>query len=87
MGSVNQALWYIFALSIVLVVVVYYVGVTTDVTTFTSAFVSLVQAATGRNAQGQFASYPAGSASATTAATTAAATTGSVTPFGAGQTS
>jgi hypothetical protein len=64
----NRVITYIFIISVVLVLAVYYLGVTNDLSTFTNAFVSLIQVATGRNAQGQFASYPNGS-SPTVAAT------------------
>lgn len=73
MNTINQILWYLFVLSLVLVIVAYYVGFQTDVTTLSGAISNLFQLATGRNAQGVFAAYPSNSASSTgTTFTTAA---------------
>lgn len=58
MSDLEIVLWYIFVLSLVLILVAYYQGVKTDVTQFSSAINSLLQTATGRNAQGNFVAYP-----------------------------
>lgn len=60
----NQFLTYLFIVSIVLVLAVYYVGVTNDLTTFKDAAVAVIQVGTGRDAQGQFANYPGGASPA-----------------------
>lgn len=59
MSTVNQLIAYIFFLSIVLIIAVYYVGVQTDTKAFSGAINSLLQTATGRTATGTFAGYPA----------------------------
>ncbi len=59
MSTVNQLIAYIFFLSLVLLIAVYYVGVKTDTAAFSSAVNSLLQTATGRTANGTFAGYPA----------------------------
>jgi hypothetical protein len=58
--DLNIALFYIFILSLVLLVAAYFAGVSTDVQSFSAAFKSLLLTATGRNAQGNFAAYPGG---------------------------
>lgn len=52
----------VFLISILLVILVFFVGFSTDVTSGTKSLVSLINTATGRNAQGQFANYPQGAA-------------------------
>ncbi len=56
----DRALFYGFAISVLLIVVVYYIGVQTDAQALGSALNSLVKTLTGRKANGEFASYPAG---------------------------
>ena len=58
MDSVNQAVRYLFLLSILLIVVAYFAGFTADVTSVGNATKSLIQVATGRDASGNFAGYP-----------------------------
>lgn len=58
MSTVDKALWYIFALSLVLVMLAYYVGVKTDAGALGDALRSLIYAVTGRNSSGGFAGYP-----------------------------
>ena len=59
MSTVNQLIAYIFFLSLVLLIAVYYVGVQTDTQSFSAAINSLLQTATGRTSNGTFAGYPA----------------------------
>lgn len=54
----DRALFYGFALSVLLIVVVYFVGVSTDAKALGSAFNSLIQTLTGRDSSGKFAQYP-----------------------------
>ena len=54
------ALWYLFVLALLLIAVAYYVGVSTDAATFGGILNNLGNTFTGRNSQGQFASYPGG---------------------------
>jgi hypothetical protein len=56
--DITLAIGYIFGLSLLLVIVVYYVGFKTDVQTFGASLNALILTLTGRNAQGQFAPYP-----------------------------
>lgn len=59
MDEINTLMFYIFILSLVLLVAVYYVGVKTDVASFSTAINSLVMVGTGRNpVTGAFANYP-----------------------------
>lgn len=60
MSDMGKIITYIFILSLVLVLVAYYAGVKTDATAFSGAINSLLNTATGRNAQGNFAAYPTG---------------------------
>lgn len=60
----SAALWYVFILSLVLVIVAYYVGFQTDVNTISTAFTNIVQTATGRNSSGTFSAYPTGATAA-----------------------
>lgn len=55
----DRALFYAFAISVLLVVVVYFVGVTTDATALGKSINSLLLTVTGRTSNGQFAAYPA----------------------------
>jgi len=50
----------LFFVSVLLIVVVYFVGFSTDLKTVSASLNSLINVATGRNAQGQFANYPTG---------------------------
>lgn len=54
--------FYIFLLMLVLIMVAYYVGTQSVVSSLSSAFVNIGNMLTGRNAQGQFQSYPGGAA-------------------------
>lgn len=58
-NTVNMLIAYIFALSLILLLAVYYVGVQTDTKSFSAAINSLLQTATGRTSNGTFAGYPA----------------------------
>lgn len=51
---------YIFILSAILIIAAYAVGVATDTNAFSNGLVRVVNAATGRNAAGNFAAYPGG---------------------------
>lgn len=59
MSVINTLLAYVFFLSLILIIVVYYVGVKTDTAAFSSAANSLINTATGRKSNGAFAGYPA----------------------------
>lgn len=58
MDDLNVALFYIFVLSVILLLVAYFAGVKSDVQSFSSAFNTLLQTATGRTSSGAFAAYP-----------------------------
>jgi len=58
--SFNQFLRYFFILSALLIIVVYFVGFSTNVNVVGHVFQVLSYALTGRNTQGQFAAYPTG---------------------------
>lgn len=50
----------LFLLALVLLVLAYFAGFTSDVGAVKDAGIGLINVATGRNAQGQFANYPGG---------------------------
>ncbi len=54
----DRVLFYAFAISVLLIVVVYFVGVKTDAAALGSSVNSLIQTLTGRTSSGQFANYP-----------------------------
>ncbi len=56
----DKALTYIFILSLVLIGVAYYVGLSTDAQAFIAGLNTLGLTFSGRNQQGQFAGYPTG---------------------------
>jgi len=66
MSEVERALYYIFILSLVLIVVAYYAGSVNVLKTFGTQFGNLLDIATGRNTQGQFAGYAPGAPTVTT---------------------
>ena len=55
---------YLFWLSVLLIMAAYFVGVSTDASVFGGVINTLGNTFTGRNAQGQFASYPSGGGTA-----------------------
>jgi hypothetical protein len=60
MNEVDKALTYIFAISLVLVLVAYFAGTQRVISSGASALVNLINAATGRDVTGAFAAYPSG---------------------------
>lgn len=60
MDSVDHALTWIFGISLVLILLAYYVGTVADVNAFGGQFNNLLKTLTGRNAAGNFAAYPTG---------------------------
>jgi len=60
MDTFNQFLRYFFILSALLIIVVYFVGFSTNASVLGHVFQQLSYAFTGRNTQGNFASYPGG---------------------------
>lgn len=60
MEEVDRALGMLFVLSIVLILVAYYVGAVSDIKVFGGALNTLLLTATGRNSSGQFAGYAGG---------------------------
>lgn len=50
----------LFRLAVLLIIVAYFVGFSTDAATLLSGVTNLFNVATGRNRAGQFASYPTG---------------------------
>lgn len=58
--SFNQFLKYFFILSALLIIMVYFVGFSTNTAVLGHVFQQLSYAFTGRNAQGNFANYPQG---------------------------
>lgn len=60
MDDLSIALWYVFVLSLVLILVAYFKGVQTDAQQFGATFNSLLLTATGRDSSGNFAAYPSG---------------------------
>lgn len=59
MGQISQAERDLFLLAVLLIVVAYFVGFTTDANAIFSGISNLVLVGSGRNAQGNFAAYPA----------------------------
>ena len=59
MDSVDHALTWIFGISLVLVLLAYYVGTVADTNALFGNFNNLLKTVTGRNAAGNFAPYPA----------------------------
>lgn len=60
MDEFDKALFYIFVLSVLLIVVAYYAGATQVGGTLFNGFNNLILTSTGRDSQGNFASYPSG---------------------------
>lgn len=58
MGTVDKLLWYIFALSALLIAVVYFVGLSTDAQTLFDSAGSFVQLVTGRDKNNNAVQYP-----------------------------
>lgn len=58
--SFNQFLRYFFILSALLIIVVYFVGFSTNAAVIGHVFQQLSYAFTGRNTSGQFSNYPGG---------------------------
>lgn len=58
MDEFDKALFYIFVLSLALIFVAYYAGTKAVGGTLFSGLNSLILTSTGRDTQGQFASYP-----------------------------
>lgn len=58
MDEFDKALFYIFVLSLLLIAVAYYLGSQAVGSTLFSGFNNLILTSTGRNNQGNFASYP-----------------------------
>lgn len=58
MDEFDKALFYIFVLSLVLVAVAYYAGSQAVGSTLFSGLQNTILTSTGRNSQGNFASYP-----------------------------
>ena len=54
----DRALFYIFVLSLVLIGLAYYVGLTSDVPSVANGLRSLIYSVTGRTSSGNFAGYP-----------------------------
>ncbi len=67
--DVDKTIYYGFIISLVLVLVVYYIGTTSVGQTLFAGIVSTSYALTGRTPQGTFANYPGGATA--TAGTTA----------------
>lgn len=55
---------YLFLLALLLIAVAYFSGFVADTNSVSNAVTSLINTATGRDANGQFASYPAGTKAA-----------------------
>ena len=60
MDTIDRSLQWIFAISLILVLVAYWAGTRGVLNAFFTGFNSLLLTTTGRNAQGQFAAYPSG---------------------------
>ena len=60
MTEVDKALTYIFWLSMVLILVAYYIGSTNLLAQIGSTVGSLILTSTGRDQNGKFAAYPTG---------------------------
>lgn len=59
MSEVDSAIRYIFVLSLILIIVAYYVGSQNVLSTLGTATTGLLYTATGRTSQGTFTPYPA----------------------------
>lgn len=67
MSQAERALYYIFILSLILIVIAYFTGASQVLSTLGSSFKDLISVLTGRNPQtGQFAGYPTGTVSGAT---------------------
>lgn len=60
MSEVDSAIRYIFVLSLILILVAYFAGSKQVIGSLASATGGLINTSTGRNSQGNFASYPTG---------------------------
>lgn len=60
MGTAEKALTYGFLLSLLLIAVVYFIGLSTDAGALAKALQQLIYSVTGRTSTGQFAAYPGG---------------------------
>lgn len=60
MDTVNKAMGYAFALALILIALVYFVGLRTDIGSLKDALNTLWLTGTGRNSAGNFAAYPKG---------------------------
>jgi hypothetical protein len=58
MDEFDKALWYIFVLSLALILVAYYAGSKAVGSTLFTGLNNTILTATGRNSQGNFAAYP-----------------------------
>ena len=58
MDTLNRTVSYLFILSLILIVVAYYAGSQAVLGTIFSGVNTIGDTYTGRNAQGQFATYP-----------------------------
>lgn len=58
MDELDKALFYIFVLSMILVVVAYYAGSTSVLQQLGQSLSSIILTATGRDSNGKFAAYP-----------------------------
>lgn len=58
MDTVQKAMWYLFAMGIILILVAYWVGSTNLFNTIFTGVNMLDLTATGRNANGVFGAYP-----------------------------
>lgn len=56
--DVRAAIYYIFVISVILVLVAYYAGTTNVASTLGQQAVNLIYAGTGRTQGGTFAAYP-----------------------------
>jgi hypothetical protein len=61
MNEISKTIFYLFVMGVVLILVAYYAGSKQLISTIFSGVNTLDLTATGRNNQGQFASYPTGS--------------------------
>lgn len=68
MNTVDKTIALAFGLMFALVIAVYYIGVTTDLGSFSSAVQQIGYMLTGRNKSGTFQPYPGGASQSSTTA-------------------
>ncbi|MBF6613879.1 MAG: hypothetical protein IVW55_12195 [Chloroflexi bacterium] len=64
MRGANTILFYGFAVSVLLIIAVYFIGLSTDAGAAATSMRALIYSLTGRDTSGKFADYPGGAVGA-----------------------